>query len=74
MSKRDALLLRAFAGWTILIWATRILNVVGDSDPDHGFGFKAVHVVLAAVSVALAVTALGVVARARRRATVGSDA
>jgi hypothetical protein len=74
MSRRDALLLRAFAGWTIFIWATRILNILRDGDPDHGFGFKAVHVVLAAVSVAFAVAAIGAVGRSRRRAAVGSDA
>ncbi len=74
MSRRDALLVRAFAGWTIFIWATRILNIVQDSDPEHGFGFKAVHVGLAAVSVAFAVAALGVVGRSRRRAAVGADA
>lgn len=74
MSRRDALLLRGFAGWTIFIWSTRILNILRDSDPDHGFGFKAVHVVLAAVSVAFALAALGVVARARRHAAIGSDA
>lgn len=74
MSRRDALLLRGFAGWTIFIWATRILNIVSDSDPDHGFGFKAVHVALAGVSVAFALAALAVVARARRHSPVGSDA
>lgn len=74
MSRRDALLLRAFAGWTIFIWATRILNILRDSDPEHGFGFKAVHVFLAAVSVGFAVAALAVVARSRRAATVESSA
>lgn len=74
MSRRDALLIRGFAGWTIFIWATRILNILRDSDPDHGLGFKVVHVVLAGVSVAFALAALGVVGRARRRATAGSDA
>lgn len=74
MSRRDALLLRAFAGWTIFIWTTRILNILRDSDPDHGFGFKAVHVVLATVSVAFAFAALGVVARSRNRVSAGSDA
>lgn len=76
MSRRDALLLRAFAGWTIFIWITRMANILRDSDPDHGAAFKSVHVALAAVSVALAFAALGVVARARRRSgrpTVGSD-
>ena len=71
MTRRDARLLQAFAGWTIFIWATRIANILRDNDPAHGFGFKAVHVGLAAVSVGLAVAALGAVARARRRDPVG---
>lgn len=74
MSRRDALLIRAFAGWTIFIWATRILNILRDNDPEHGFGFKAVHVVLAGISVAFAVAAIGVLGRTRHRAAVGSDA
>lgn len=67
MTKRDVRLLQVFAGWTIFIWVTRIANILRDGDPDHGFAFKAVHVVLAGVSVGLAVAALGVVARIRRR-------
>lgn len=74
MSRRDALLLRVFAGWTIFIWTTRILNILRDSAPEHGFGFKAVHVLLATVSVALALAALGVVTRSRQRVSAGSDA
>jgi hypothetical protein len=52
MSFRDALLLRAFAVWTVWVWGTRIWNVVGDDG--RSFGFKAVHVFLALVSVLFA--------------------
>lgn len=39
------------AGWTAIVWAVRILDIVFFSD--HGFGFKAVHVVLGLVSLVL---------------------
>jgi hypothetical protein len=45
--------LRAFAIWTVWIWGTRIWNIVGDDA--RGTAFKAVHIVLALVSVAFAV-------------------
>jgi hypothetical protein len=64
MSRRDAVLLRIFAIWTIWVWSTRIFNIVRD---DHEFGFKIVHSVLALVSVVLAIAALVVVSRNRRR-------
>lgn len=63
MRRRDAMVVRAFCVWTVLIWATRIGNVLGDDARD--VAFKAVHVVLALVSVALAVLSWGAVARAR---------
>lgn len=65
MTRGEALLLRAFAVWTVWIWATRIGNVLGDDS--RSFAFKAIHVLLAAVSVAFAVVAWLVVRRARRR-------
>ncbi len=70
MNRKEALVLRLFAVWTVWVWGTRIWNILGDDDPDHGFGFKAVHVVLAIVSVALAVVAWRIVTavRARQRA------
>ncbi len=50
---RDRLVLRAFAVWTVWVWATRIWNIVGDDT--RSTGFKAVHAVLALVSIAFAV-------------------
>jgi hypothetical protein len=69
MNRREALLLRAFAVWTIYVWGTRIWNIVGD---DRSVSFKVVHTVLALVSVAFAVIALQVVSRIRRRERVES--
>jgi hypothetical protein len=65
VTKRQALLLRVFAIWTIWVWATRIWNIV--RDPAHDAGFKAVHSVLALVSILLAIAALVVVHRVRAR-------
>ena len=57
-------MLRIFAFWTIWVWGTRIWNIWGD---DQSFGFKAVHTVLAVVSVALAIACLVIVSRVRRK-------
>jgi hypothetical protein len=72
MSTGEARVVQAFALWTVYVWGTRIWNVVGDDE--RGFAFKAVHVTLAVVSVALAVAAWVVVARVRRRQRVSSGA
>ena len=72
MSTREALVLRAFAVWTVYVWGTRIWNVVGDDQ--RGLAFKAVHVLLAVVSVAFAVAAWAIVSRVRRRSRAGADA
>ena len=72
MSSGEALVLRAFVVWTVYVWGTRIWNIVGDDT--RSFGFKAVHVVLAVVSVAFAVAAWVIVARNRRRARRTADA
>ena len=45
-------LLLAAAAWTVFIWVNRLVNLAGD---DRSAGFVAVHVVLAVVSLALAV-------------------
>ena len=66
MSRIDALILRSAAVWTIFIWVTRIRNILGDET--RSTGFKAVHTVLALVSVAFAIAILGVASRNRRRA------
>lgn len=53
MTRNQRWVLRAFALWTVWVWGTRIWNIVGDESRDTAF--KAVHVVLALVSVAFAV-------------------
>lgn len=65
MNRRQALVIRVFAAWTVWVWATRIWNVVGEDD--RSAGFKLVHVGLALVSVALAVVTWGIVRRVRDR-------
>ena len=66
MSRTDAIILRTAAAWTIFIWVTRIRNILGDET--RSTGFKAIHTVLALVSVAFAIAILGVASRNRRRA------
>jgi small neutral amino acid transporter SnatA (MarC family) len=66
---RSTLLLAA-AVWTIWVWATRIWNILGD--PAHGAVFKAVHSLLALVSIAFAV-AIGVVGLRMRREARGIE-
>jgi uncharacterized membrane protein len=63
VSRRDAIILRAAAGWTLFIWVTRIRNILGDET--RSTGFKAVHVALAVVSVAFAVAIWWVASRNR---------
>ena len=60
---RSTLLLAA-AAWTIWVWVTRIWNIL--NDPTRDAAFKAVHSLLALVSIAFAV-ALGVVGLRMRR-------
>ena len=65
MTRRDALVLRAFAVWTVFIWANRVWNLLGEDD--RSAGFKLVHILLAAVSVAFAVVTWGIVRRVREK-------
>ena len=65
MQLRNAVFLRAFAIWTIFVWVTRIKNVF---DQDRGFGFVAVHVALALISVAFAAGTFAIVRRERGNA------
>lgn len=66
VSRRDAIILRAAAAWTLFIWVTRIRNILGDES--RSAGFKAIHVALAVVSVAFAAAIWRVAARGRQRA------
>ena len=74
MTRRETLLFRAFAIWTIYVWVTRMWNIARDHAPGHGLGFKLVHAVLAVISVAFAIAVLAAVARIRRRQTSAADA
>jgi hypothetical protein len=65
MTRRQALLLRVFAVWTVYVWVTRMWNIMNDHAKGHGAGFKAVHTVLAVISVGLAVAAWQVVSNVR---------
>jgi small neutral amino acid transporter SnatA (MarC family) len=65
VTRRDALVLRAFAVWTVFIWANRVWNLLGEDD--RSAGFKLVHILLAAVSVAFAVVTWGIVRKVRER-------
>lgn len=64
MNRREALVLRAFALWTVFVWTVRITNILGE---DHSAGFKVVHTLLALVSVVFAMAAWAVVRRVRQR-------
>ena len=67
MTRGQTNLIRAFCLWTVWVWGTRIWNIWGDDT--RGAGFKAVHTVLAVISVAFAVAVWLVVRRLRTRAT-----
>lgn len=66
---RSTLLLAA-AAWTIWVWTTRIWNIL--NDPAHDAAFKAVHSLLALVSIAFGIT-LGVVGLRMRREARASE-
>ncbi|HVF32402.1 MAG TPA: hypothetical protein VM933_05120 [Acidimicrobiales bacterium] len=65
MTRLEALVVRAFAVWTVYVWGTRIWNIAQDETTSTAF--KVVHSALAVVSVAFAVAAWIVVRRVRRR-------
>ena len=74
MTRRQALLLRAFAVWTVYIWVTLVWNIAHDHAKGHGFGFKAVHDVLAVISIVFAVAAWRVVTTVQGRRSGKSGA
>ena len=65
MTRTQRLVLRAFAVWTVYVWGTRIWNILRDDSTSTAF--KAVHSVLAVVSVAFAVAAWVIVTSVQRR-------
>jgi hypothetical protein len=65
MSRRDTLILRLAAGWTVFIWAVFVRNLLRDDT--RALGFKVVHLTLALVSVAFAVAIWRIATRSSRR-------
>ena len=64
MTRRQAYLLIAACIWTLYVWITRIVIISGQ---DESAGFKIVHGVLAAVSIAFGLAIGRIGWRARRR-------
>lgn len=61
--------IRAFAVWTIVVWSIRAVQIGGAG---HGVAFKAVHTMLAIVSVGLALWAAREAASAPRAESVNA--
>jgi hypothetical protein len=61
MSSRDRIWLRVTAGWTFFVWLVFVRNLLGNDE--HSLGFKAVHMTLAVVSIALGVVIWRVASR-----------
>jgi hypothetical protein len=66
ISRARANVLLVAAAWTVYVWVTRMWNIA--RDPNHDFGFKAVHGVLAVISLAFAVAIAVIGFRMRREA------
>ena len=62
VTRRQSRVLLAASAWTLYVWVSRAVILVGQ---DESFAFKAVHFVLAAVSIAfgLAVGWIGLTGR-----------
>lgn len=67
MTRRDTLLLRAAAIWTVFVWGVFLRNLLF-GDTDRELGFKVVHSVLAVVSLGFAGVIWAVATRSQRRA------
>ena len=59
-------LILAASAWTLYVWVTRMWNIA--QDPTTSFGFKAVHAVIAVISVAFAVVLAVIGLRMHREA------
>ena len=65
MTRRAAITLIVAAIWTVWVWTTRIWNILQDDDRDGAF--KAVHSVLALVSIGFAVAIFVIGVKGLRR-------
>jgi len=70
MSRRAAWLLIALCGWTLYVWITRIWIIAGQ---DQSTGFKVVHGILAAGSIAFGLAAGWIGYRALRPRLPATD-
>ncbi|MGI9023623.1 MAG: hypothetical protein ACR2HV_10430 [Acidimicrobiales bacterium] len=72
MTKRDSLVLRVAAGWTVFVWATFLRNMIGNDT--QSTGFKVVHTVIAVVSLGFAAAMWVIAGRSRKQAPVDEHA
>ncbi|MDQ6796768.1 MAG: hypothetical protein M3011_01875 [Actinomycetota bacterium] len=72
MNKRDGIVLRVAAGWTVFVWGTFIRNIVKDTT--HTTGFKVVHITLAVVSLGFAAAIWMIASRNRKQSADRVDA
>jgi hypothetical protein len=68
VTRRAAVFLYAFAGWTVFVWVVFIRNI--SKDHTHTTAFKVVHITLAVISIAFAAGCFAVVSHTRRRGEV----
>jgi hypothetical protein len=71
-SRARSNVLLAAAAWTVYVWVTRMWNIARDTE--HDFGFKAVHGVLAILSIAFAIALAVIGFRMRREAAATREA
>ena len=64
LSRRDAKVLLGAAAWTFYVWVSRVVIMLGQ---EESAGFKAVHLALAAVSLAFGVAIARIGLRAWRQ-------
>jgi hypothetical protein len=70
MSKRVAWFLIALCAWTLYVWITRVVIIAGQN---QSTGFKVVHDVLAAISIAFGLGAGWIGYRSLRRRVPAGD-
>lgn len=63
MTRRQKWVLLAAAVWTFYVWITRVVIMAGQ---DTSVGFKVVHFILAAISLAFGVAIAWIALRTRR--------
>lgn len=71
MSRTAVWILRISAIWSIWVWAVLVRNMLADHT--HGFGFRAVHIVLAIFSFGFAIATLVIAQQISRRIARGAE-